>query len=149
VKALQLGGKLTCGTTDCANDLHCYNRSQKATRARKGKPFGDAGVCGACGEDPGIAWDRLHRCDPADTGEKLALMRQEYIREYFWTHPFTEKVMNHALRSDRSAASTPRPRRSPVARCSRALASGSVGGRAGERPAGQRVRGACAESHRL
>jgi len=101
MKALQIGGKLSCGTTDCANELHCFNRSQRQTRVRKGKPFVDAGVCGACGKDPGIPWERLHRCDPVDTVEKISRMREEYIREYFWTHPFTEKVMNHALKKGR------------------------------------------------
>lgn len=101
MKALQLGGKLTCGTTDCANELHCFNRAQAPARFRKDKPFTTAGVCGACGTDLGFDWPRLHRCDPADAEYKLDALRQEYIREFFWRHPFTERVMNHALRKGR------------------------------------------------
>jgi hypothetical protein len=101
MKALQLGGKLTCNTTDCANGLHCFNRAQAFARSRKGKPHTTPGVCGTCGTDPGFDWSRLHRCDPADAPYKVEAMRQEYIRDYFWQHPFTERVVQHALRKGR------------------------------------------------
>ncbi len=88
--------KVTCTTSDCGNDLHCF----KATR--KLRASGQAGSCRSCGVEL-VDWDRVHKQDAQDADYTFEAMRHEFIRHYFWHVDIDEKAFLHALRKGRSA----------------------------------------------
>jgi hypothetical protein len=86
--------KITCTSSDCDNDLHCF----KATR--KMKSADQAGKCRSCGADL-IDWRRLRSRDLQDIDHTFAALRQELIRHHFWHIPFSSRAINYAHRMGR------------------------------------------------
>jgi hypothetical protein len=86
--------RITCTSTDCESDLHCFKATQKLARENK------TGVCRSCGADL-IDWDRVHGRPTDDVAFVFEQLRHELIRHHFWHLPFDDKAINHARRKGR------------------------------------------------
>jgi hypothetical protein len=86
--------KITCTSSDCHADLHCFKATQKLARENK------VGACRSCGAEL-IDWDRIHGRELDDFPFVFEQLRHELIRHHFWHVPFDEKAINHALRKGR------------------------------------------------
>ena len=95
------GGKLPpleikCTSTDCDNELHCFQLTKKMLEA------GPEGRCRSCGKQL-VNWDRVHRGEIEDAQYTFEAMRYELIRHRFWHIPFSEYASNYAHRKGKSA----------------------------------------------
>ena len=86
--------KITCTSSNCAADLHCFKTTIKLAKANK------TGACRSCGAEP-IDWPRVHGRQIQDVSFTFEQLRRELIRHYFWHLPFDEKAINHARRKGR------------------------------------------------
>lgn len=103
-------GKLGCSSSDCQNELHCFNRVHSAARKRKGRAYTAAGVCGSCGVSL-VDWERVHRRDREDADYTFDALRHEFIRHHFWHAAISERALNHARRKGRQALYADVPKR--------------------------------------
>lgn len=87
--------KLSCSTSDCENELHCFRESKRLASAYP------HGACQACGAQL-IDWDRLHTRSLDDVDGTFAALRNEWVRHHFWEAPFDQHAINHALRAGRT-----------------------------------------------
>lgn len=83
--------KITCTSSDCQNNLHCF----KATRAMK--KADSAGPCRDCGAEL-VDWSRIHKQDSRDAAYTFESLRRELIRHKFWHVEIDEKAINYAKR---------------------------------------------------
>ena len=86
--------KITCGSTDCGNNLHCFRVSKKMSEEQKGS-------CRACGARL-VDWDRVHQRDFSDVSHTITSLKYEKIRHYFWELPLTQRITDHARRKGRT-----------------------------------------------
>jgi hypothetical protein len=86
--------KITCTSTDCGSNLHCFLSTKKAALA------GEGGRCRSCGVAL-VDWERVHRKDARDASYFLKALQFEYFRHYFWHLPLLQRAANHALRKGR------------------------------------------------
>lgn len=86
--------KVTCTTTDCGADLHCFK-----FHSRKMKPS-DRGNCRNCGISL-VDWDRVHARDSDDVDHTFSELKHEFIRHHFWHKDIDEKADKHARRKGR------------------------------------------------
>ena len=86
--------KLSCSTSDCDNDLHCFRKSKRESRYKPG-------TCQACGAKL-IDWTRVQERDPDDIEHTFASLRKEWIRHQFWHRPLDQWALNYARRKGRS-----------------------------------------------
>src|SRR5215469_5210318 len=86
--------KITCTSTDCAGDLHCFRMTKKLLAN------GPAGRCRNCGVQL-VDWSRVHSRDLGDTEHTFTAMRLELIRHHFWHIPLSQKAINYARRKGR------------------------------------------------
>jgi len=84
---------ITCTSTDCTNDLHCF----KQTRNMK---HDEIGHCRECGIDL-VAWDRVHERNLGDVRYTFSSLQKELIRHHFWHTEIDQYAINHALRKGR------------------------------------------------
>jgi len=83
--------EVTCGTTKCKEDFHCF--SQKKSSLRK---FGHERVCKECGVDL-IDWERIHQNDLNDSEYVFKQLNTEIIRHVFWHTPIQGEAIMKAL----------------------------------------------------
>lgn len=83
--------KVSCTSTDCKNDLHCFLASRK-----KGKAT-EVGACRECGAHL-VDWDRVHRNDLSDVRYTFESLKHELIRHHFWHVEIDGKAINYARR---------------------------------------------------
>lgn len=69
---------ITCGSTKCEDDFHCFRMSQKDIQKH-----GASGVCKECGSDL-IDWTRIHKNNIKDAKFIFQSMKKELIRHVFW-----------------------------------------------------------------
>jgi hypothetical protein len=86
--------KITCTSTDCSNNLHCF-RAKAKLRAES-----PAGRCRTCGKDL-VNWTRVHSCDLNDAAHTIASLKLELIRHHFWHISMSEKATGYAMRKGR------------------------------------------------
>jgi hypothetical protein len=86
--------KISCTSTDCVNNLHCFQLTQKM------KKNGPAGRCRTCGAEL-VDWARVHRGNLADAKYTFEAMRYELIRHHFWHIPVSLYAVNYARRKGR------------------------------------------------
>lgn len=86
--------QITCTTTDCEDDRHCF--LQKKRRESHAVP----GPCRECGAEL-VEWKRVHLRDPGDTAYTFESLHKEAIRHEFWHREFDQKAINHARRKGR------------------------------------------------
>ncbi len=85
---------ITCGSTKCEDELHCF--SLKKSSLRK---FGKKGVCRECGSDL-IDWSRIHRRDLSDVHFTFTAMKNELIRHVFWHTEIDDVARESAITED-------------------------------------------------
>jgi Domain of unknown function (DUF4186) len=88
--------KITCTSTDCKNNLHCFQLTQKM------KKTGPAGRCRTCGVQL-VDWARIHRGNLEDVDYTFESLRYEVIRHHFWHIPIKPYAINYARRKGRIA----------------------------------------------
>lgn len=86
--------KITCTSSDCANDLHCFKKSREMAEE-------DRGRCRSCGADL-IEWNRVHQRDIQDVNYVFSALKNELVRHHFWHKPIDQKADNHARRKGRN-----------------------------------------------
>jgi hypothetical protein len=82
--------QISCTSSDCENELHCFKKSQRMSETDRGK-------CRSCGADI-VDWVRVHKCDLVDIGYTVAALKTELVRNRYWTAPIDDKAVNHARR---------------------------------------------------
>ncbi|MBN8564804.1 MAG: DUF4186 family protein [Leptolyngbya sp. UWPOB_LEPTO1] len=84
--------KLTCTSSDCKNGQHCYKPS------RKQKAANVVGQCRSCDESAPFDLERIQKLNLEDIDYTIAALRNERIRQYYWTNKIPQKVENYARR---------------------------------------------------
>src|SRR5712671_4659068 len=87
--------KISCTSTDCINNLHCFQLSKKLLQ------LGPSGRCRSCGIQL-VDWTRVHRRDANDAQYTFDALRHELIRHHFWHIPLSEYAVNYARRKGRA-----------------------------------------------
>lgn len=80
--------KITCTSTDCENDLHCFKKSRSMSDKDKGK-------CRVCGADL-IDWQRVYKREIRDIDYVFKSLKYEYFRHYYWHKHIDEKALANA-----------------------------------------------------
>ena len=96
--------KVTCTSSDCESDLHCF----KATRQMKAKD--EIGQCRSCGVDF-VDWDRIHQQNLNDVEYTFDALKHEMIRHHFWHVEIDQKAINYAKRKGISGLELAVPKR--------------------------------------
>lgn len=86
---------ITCATSDCGNNLHCF----KATK--KMKIASESGKCRKCGAEL-INWDRVFRRDLTDVNYTFEALKYEFWRHYYWHVEIDQRAINHAKRKGKN-----------------------------------------------
>jgi Domain of unknown function (DUF4186) len=84
--------KLKCTSSDCKNGQHAYKPT------RKQKAANTVGQCRSCDESAPFDWERLHKLDLGDIDYTIAALKNERIRQHYWTNNIPQKVENYARR---------------------------------------------------
>ncbi|MFP5274117.1 DUF4186 family protein [Coleofasciculus sp.] len=88
--------KLSCTSTDCNNNLHCFLQ-KKNHKTKPDKPFGKCRECGA----ELVNWERVHRRNYSDVKHTFESLKYEKIRHHYWHTEIDQYAVNHALRKGR------------------------------------------------
>jgi|SRR5581483_1346467 len=86
--------KITCTTTDCERNLHCFRMTKKLLAT------GPSGRCRSCGAQL-IDWPRVHRRILDDANHTFAALQFELIRHRFWHISLSQYAINYARRKGR------------------------------------------------
>jgi hypothetical protein len=87
--------KITCTTTMCDADLHCFLLTKKLAKTHS------PGSCRNCGKTL-VSLQRTAERDLSDVDATFAALQRECIRHYFWHVPFGQKALNYARRAGRT-----------------------------------------------
>jgi len=88
--------KITCGSTNCEEGLHCYSRFMKKAE----KKYGKQGVCYECGNDS-IDWDRMYQNDIKDSKFIFKSLSKEFIREVFSKMKIDQFAIENSLKKNK------------------------------------------------
>jgi hypothetical protein len=88
--------KITCTSSDCSNNLHCFKTTRKMLANNQ------RGACRSCGAQL-VNWERVQIMDPEDAEHTFQSLRMELIRHHFWHIDIDQKAVNHARRKGRIA----------------------------------------------
>jgi len=88
VKPKLLG--LRCGRTNCAEGLHCFDRSRV-------RPHYKQGACQQCGAEL-IDWGQVWSRESRDIEKKFEFFQNEWIRHFFFHVPITGRIEKYARR---------------------------------------------------
>jgi len=83
---------ITCTSTDCKNNLHCFKLTQKLRASRA------PGQCRTCGVKL-VDFERIGKCNLEDVQYTFQALRYEMIRHYFWHVNIPERAVRHARRN--------------------------------------------------
>ena len=89
--------EITCSSTNCEDDLHCFSRFMKKAE----KKYGKQGVCYECGNDS-IDWDRMYQNDINDSKFIFKSLSKELIREVFWKMNIDKLAIENSLKKKKS-----------------------------------------------
>ena len=82
---------ITCGSTKCEEELHCFSLKKSSIRKH-----GKKGVCHQCGTDL-IDWTRVHQLNLHDVSFMFSAMKNELIRHVFWLTEIDDKAREGAI----------------------------------------------------
>jgi hypothetical protein len=85
--------KISCTSTNCAANLHCF-------RASRSMAAGDRGKCRQCGAAL-VDWTRVHMRDIGDAKHTFAALKKEFIRHHFFHEVIDDRALAHAKRKGR------------------------------------------------
>jgi len=83
--------KITCTSTDCGHNLHCFKATRDMKSANK------QGQCRDCGAKL-VDWPRVHEKDARDASYTFTVLKCELIRHKFWHVEIDPKAINYAKR---------------------------------------------------
>ncbi len=86
--------QITCTTTMCDANLHCFLLNKKLAKTLS------PGSCRTCGQVL-VSLQRTAERDLSDIDATFAALQRECIRHYFWHVPFGQKALNYARRAGR------------------------------------------------
>lgn len=86
--------KISCTSTDCDNNLHCFKSTQQMKRRN------EQGKCRKCGVDL-IDWKRVHKRNLSDVKHTFDSLKKEYFRHHYWHKDIDLRAINHARRKGR------------------------------------------------
>jgi hypothetical protein len=86
--------EITCTSTDCDNDLHCFKQFKRMTPDQRGN-------CRTCGVSL-VNWDRVHQRNPQDAAHTFSALQHELIRHSFFHRPVDDTAIRHAQRKGRT-----------------------------------------------
>ncbi|OAI51265.1 hypothetical protein AYO44_05030 [Planctomycetaceae bacterium SCGC AG-212-F19] len=87
--------KMTCKSTDCTNNLHCFQQDKEDSKPVPG------GKCRECGADL-VDWSRVHKREIRDSDYTFSMLRIEMIRHKYWHQPLNDRERNYAKRKGRA-----------------------------------------------
>jgi hypothetical protein len=85
--------KITCTSTNCEADLHCFKAQRKMAAADRGK-------CRSCGADL-VDWSRVHKRDVRDAKYTFEALQHELIRHHNFHKVIDGAAVRHARRKGR------------------------------------------------
>jgi hypothetical protein len=85
--------KISCTSTDCKNNLHCFKAHRKMAEK-------DHGKCRECGADL-IDWTRVHLRNIGDAEHTFAALKHELVRHHFFHKTIDDGAVAHARRKGR------------------------------------------------
>jgi hypothetical protein len=85
--------KISCTSTDCSNNLHCFKAHRKMAAE-------DHGKCRQCGADL-VDWTRVHLRNIRDASHTFTSLKHELIRHHFFHEIIDEGAVAHARRKGR------------------------------------------------
>ena len=88
--------KISCKSTDCGNNLHCFQLSKKLLQ------LGPSGRCRSCRVQL-VDWSRVHRRDLTDVNYTFESLRYELIRHHFWHISLSQYAIDYARRKGKIA----------------------------------------------
>ena len=88
--------KITCTSTRCDDNLHCFRLNQRLKRT------GPDGRCRQCNVEL-IDWSRVQRRNILDVDHTVAALQLELIRHHFWHLRLSDFAANYALRKGKVA----------------------------------------------
>jgi Domain of unknown function (DUF4186) len=88
--------KISCKSTNCTSDLHCFQLTKKMLQQ------GPSGRCRDCGVQP-VDWSRVHRRDLLDVKYTFEALRYELIRHRFWHIALSQYAIDYARRKGKVA----------------------------------------------
>ncbi len=85
-------GKITCSSSMCERDLHCFRKKRPPAYAtyRNGK-------CAVCGADL-IDWDRIDKQNLNDVAYTIEALNHELFRHVYWHITIDEQAIQKALK---------------------------------------------------
>lgn len=83
--------KITCTSTDCKNNLHCFRPT------RKMKSTNQEGICRTCGAKL-FDMERIHERNFGDVDYTFTSLKFELIRHYFWHVDIDQKAIEGVAR---------------------------------------------------
>jgi len=84
--------KITCTSTACDDDLHCFRQAKK-----KGKEHVSGGKCRDCGVDL-VDFSRVQKRNLKDLEYTFKSLKYEMIRHHFWHLEIDLRAINYARR---------------------------------------------------
>ncbi len=87
--------KITCKSTRCEDNLHCFQLTKKQLRD------GPAGRCRSCDVEL-VDWSRVHRRQITDVKHTIAALKLELIRHHFWHLSLSGYAENYARRKGKA-----------------------------------------------
>lgn len=85
-------GRMTCTSTACDDNLHCFRQAKK-----RGEQHLEGGRCRDCGADL-VDFPRVHKRDYSDVNYTWRSLKYELIRHHFWHLDIDVKAVNYARR---------------------------------------------------
>ena len=85
--------KISCTSSNCAANLHCFKASRSMAAA-------DHGKCRECGAAL-VDWTRVHLRDIGDAKHTFAALKKEFIRHHFFHKVIDDRAVAHAKRKGR------------------------------------------------
>lgn len=82
--------KVTCTSSDCENELHCFKKSRQMSEVERGN-------CRSCGIDI-VDWKRVHSRNLNYAVYTFKALNSEYVRYHFWNKPIDLRAENHAAK---------------------------------------------------
>jgi hypothetical protein len=86
--------KMKCKSTDCNNNLHCFQQDKQNSKPVPG------GSCRECGAEL-VSWKRVQERKLEDAAYTFSVLRLERIRHHYFHYPLTEQELNYSKRKGR------------------------------------------------
>ncbi len=90
-KVKSLENRVTCTSSDCKNNLHCFKPTRKMKAANQ------FGQCRECDVEL-IDWSKVHKRCIDDATYTFEALKKELFRYHMWHVEISQKAINYALK---------------------------------------------------